>query len=372
MRFISLILLFGLILSSVFGQENENNPGKIGLDRIDASLGYSIMGDWPAILMEKTAGTGVKHIKLVAFWIFMDPSPPNLRQPREQTGYLIVPGLRMPGWHRYYVGGMDLAISEARKYGLEVTIGIHGPPLWPRGADCNYDLGTFHPCGHIKQEMFETFRHALYDFSFYMAERYGSDAKYWILYNEPNLAYSFIPEKPYPGGTLLNAYIDLIYWPMADGLRASGDGIKLVGPEITLLNVESEFGNSRWLEDWIIPILRDYPNHFDVVGIHSYAVDADQTLKKMALVRRVLEQYPRATQRIWLTEFNFGTDKEPLTRKDVFVFRNLLELYSNHWWERSYFFSAMGYLFYDFNDYENFGQEKPLYWFFKIMVQYLN
>ncbi len=362
MRRITIFLLF-LLASPLVASD------KIALDRIDATIGISAKDNWPELLMKKTADTGVKNIKIWAPWVFMDPHPPFAEKPSEEEGYMVVPGKRVEGWHIYFVGVLDKAMQEARKQNLNVSISIHGPPAWPRGEGvCEYDLGTFNPCGTIKQKSFEIFRNALYDFSYYLAHRYP-DVEYWIVYNEPNLPYAFLPEKPYPGGTLLGAYIDLIYWPISDGLKDSGNNIKLVGPEITFLDVQNEYGRTRWLDDWITPLLRDYPDYFDVIGVHSYTIDAYQTIDKMEQFRKERMKY-NPLQRVWMTEFNFGTDKERLTKTDSFIFTNLLVFYSHQWWERSYFFSMMNSLIE--NKSENFGAPKPLYYLFQLLVKYFN
>lgn len=360
-KIIFLILIFSF---SLLAQEN-----KIGLDRIDAMVGRSSTGDMPRFLMEQTAGTGVVDIKIWAWWGSINPDPIFDRKPRELEGYKVVPGIRMSGWHRYRFAYLDSAVAEARAHGLSVALAIHGPPRWPRGNVCDYDLGTYHSCGLIEKSHFDIFRNALFDFSYYLAERYP-DIKYFIAYNEPNLSYAFAVEKPYLGGSLLNSYIDLVYWPIADGVRSSGREVYIVGPEITLQDVNNELGSTKWLEDWILPILENYPNYFDVIGIHSYTVDANQTLEKMEKLRKALKQFSYATQRVWITEFNFGTDKEPLTRRDSNIFLQLLVLFSNQWWERSYFFTMMDSLIY--TDEEYFGQRKPLYDLFKLLVQYFN
>ena len=365
MRKIFAVVLTIFIFSGVSAAQN-----RIGLDRIDAMIRPSAIGDLPRFLMEQAAGTEVKNIKPWAWWGGIDPFPPTAQKPREENGYWVVPGIRMEGWHRYKFEELDRVMNAAKMYNLSVALAIHGPPKWPRGDDvCEYDFGTYHPCGVIKQSHFEIFRNALFDFAYYLALRYP-DVKYFIAYNEPNLPYAFLPEKPYPGGTLLNAYIELAYWPISDGVRATGREVYVVGPEITLLNVENEFGKSRWLEDWIEPMLEYYPNLFDVVGVHNYAVDANQTLEKTEKLRKVFEKFPHATQRIWLTEYNFGTQKESLTRTDMHIFSQLAILYSNQWWERSYLFTMMDSLI--FTDEANFGQRKPLYDLFKLLVQHFN
>lgn len=346
----------------------EGGNSRIGLDRIEAAIGQSSFDGMPELLMKKTAQANVRQIKIWVPWIFMDPDPPFSEQPGDTDEFLIVPGIRLGGWHRYYVGALDRAMAAAQREGLEVTLGISGPPRWPRGTDCKYDLGTSRPCGVIARASEETFKAALYDFSYYMARRYPN-VMYWVVYNEPNLPYAFLPEKPYAAGSLLSAYVDLCYRPISEGLRASGNIVQLIGPEITLLNVSNEFGSTRWLEDWIEPLARDYPDIFNVISVHSYTVDAIQTLQKMTLIKTVLEKYPRATRRVWLTEFNFGTSKEPLTLTDSFIFTNILVLYSNQWWERSYFFTMLGPLL--SSDPKTFGSEKPLYRLFSIAAQYL-
>ena len=343
--------------------------GRIGLDRIDAMIGNSAIGDFPRILMEKTAGTNVLDIKIWAWWGGINPEPNFSEKPKEKEGYLVVPGIRTSGWHRYRFVELDRAVNEARAQGLSVALAIHGPPKWPRGDVCEYDFGTYHPCGVIRQSHFEIFPNTLFDFAYYLAERYP-DVKYFIAHNEPNLPYAFLPEKPYPGGSLLTAYIQLAYWPISDGVRATGREVYVVGPEITLQDVDNEFGKTRWLEDWIVPILEYYPNLFDVIGVHNYAVDANQTLEKMNKLKNALERFPYATQRVWLTEHNFGTAKESLTRTDAHIFSQLLILYSNQWWERNYLFTMMDSLV-DSGE-NNFGSEKSLYWLFKILAQHFN
>lgn len=367
---LALIILAFICCSAAYGQ-------KVGLDRIDAAVGASASGDWPRILAEKTASTGVKHVKIWVPWDTVNAEPPFSVKPRGGREYLIVPCFRTmisdsECWHRYRIKELDQAIQEAENVGLTVTLGIHGPPRWPRGERvCDYDWGTVLPCGIIQQSHYGKFRDALYDFTFYMSGRYPQ-IEYWILYNEPNLPYAFLPEKPYPGaGTLLDAYMFLIYEPMKEALRETGGSFhKLVGPEITAQDVENEFGNTRWMEDWILPILEHFPNSFDVISVHSYTVDAHQTLEKMERFSQALKANPLATQRVWLTEFDFGTDKESLTRTDANRFLNLLVLYSNQWWERSFYFSMMGNLVSSKHD--SFGQEKPLYHLFKVLVENLD
>lgn len=348
------------------------SDGKIGLDRIDAAVSSSVDDEQFRVLMEKTAATGVRHIKIWVPWQVMDGEFPFSEIPIGGANYLVAPCLRTSlsdsnCWHRYYVGPLDRAVTEAERAGLAIDLGIHGPPLWSRGYEdvCEYDWGTVRACGGlIKQTHFQIFSDALYDFTYYISRRYPQ-VEYWIVGNEPNLDYAFNPEQSY--NSRLDMYMSLIYEPMREALWHSGGNFpKLVGPEISLIKIDRE------IEEWIQPLLERYPNAFDVIGVHNYSIDAHKALEKMDQLRKVLAQYPSATQRVWVTEFAFGTDKEPLTRSDVFVFRNLLEFCSNQWWERSYFFSVMGPLLYDYHEPEKFGQEKPLYWLFKVMVQYLD
>lgn len=355
-----LILFFAFDVSA---QVNE----MLGMDRIDAALSIHSNGDLSQFLMQETADSGAKYVKFWVPWKFMDLRPPLSSKPKEENGYLVAPGIRMNGWHKYYVKGLDLAVAEAQKQNLKITLGIHGPPAWPRGEKvCEYDLGTYEPCGIILQSHSEIFKNALFDFSYHMALRYP-EIEYWILYNEPNLPYAFLPQEPWPGGTLLNAYMDLVYWPMADGLRANGNDIKLVGPEITLLNVGNVFGGTNWKEDWIEQILQNYPNHFDVLSVHSYAVDATQTLKKMEIFQEILAKYPHATQRVWLTEFNFGTEKEKLTQTDLYKFVNILWMLKHQWWEKSYLFSFLGSVVYE--EYWRFGKPRPIFFWLQRLFQ---
>ncbi len=342
---------------------------KIGLDRIDAAVGMSATGDWPRVLMDKTAATGVKSIKVWVCWDCIDHDAPSAEMPAGENGYLVVPGIRIAGWHRYNVKALDRVMEEAERAGLTVTLGIHGPPRWPRGDKaCDYDWGTVAPCGIIQQSHFQIFRDALYDFTFYMSERYPH-VEYWILYNEPNLPYAFLPEGPRLG-SLLDLYMFLVYEPMSEALRDTGGAFhKLVGPEITAQDVRNDFGETRWLEDWIIPLLERYPNHFDVIGIHSYTVDAYQTLGRMERLKRALDAHPLSTQRVWVTEFDFGTEKESLTRTDMNRFINLLSLYSNQWWERSFYFSMMDRLI--SADRDTFGVPKPFYRLFAFIAQHM-
>ena len=358
-----------IILNVYFFSVSALSQNRVGLDRIDAMIDRSAVGDIPRFLMEQTAGTGVMDVKIWAWWGGIDQFPPTAEKPPEENGFWVVPGIRMKGWHRYKFEELDRVISATKIYNLSVALAIHGPPKWPRGDVCEYDFGTYHPCGVIRQSHFEIFPNSLFDLAYYLALRYP-EVKYFIAYNEPNLPYAFLPEKPYPGGSLLNAYIQLAYWPVSDGVRATGREVYVVGPEITLQDVENEFGKTRWFEDWIIPIMEYYPNLFDVIGVHNYAVDANQTLEKMEKLQKTLVRFPHATQRIWLTEYNFGTQKESLTRTDIHVFSQLLNLYSNQWWERSYLFTMMDSLI--FTDDANFGQKKPLYDFFKLLVQHYN
>ena len=109
--------------------------------------------------MEQAAGTEVKNIKPWAWWGGIDPFPPTAQKPREENGYWVVPGIRMEGWHRYKFEELDRVMNAAKMYNLSVALAIHGPPKWPRGDDvCEYDFGTYHPCGVIKQSHFEIFR----------------------------------------------------------------------------------------------------------------------------------------------------------------------------------------------------------------------
>lgn len=357
------VFVFCLFSSLSFAQN------KIGLDRIDAMVGPSSAGDVPRFLMEQTADTGVKDVKPWAWWGFIDFAPPYVERPRNQDGFSVVPGIRMQGWHKYRFAELDRVMNAVKMYNLSAALAIHGPPKWPRGDVCDYDLGTYHPCGTILRESYETFKSALFDFSFYLAQRYP-EVKYFIAYNEPNLPYAFNPEKPYLGGSLLSTYIELAYWPIADGVRATGREVYVVGPEITLQNVENEFTRTRWFEDWINPIVEYYPNFFDVIGVHSYTVDAAQTIKKLDLIKSALSKHLAATQRVWVTEHNFGTAKESLTRTDRNIFSQLLIFYSSQWWERSWFFTMMDSLIY--SDEARFGQRKPLYGFFQLLVKYFN
>lgn len=364
-----MLKILAVILVVLFFCSVSYAQNRIGLDRIDAMVGSSAVGDFPGILMEKTAGTGITDVKIWAWWGWINSEPNFQARPQEKEGYLVVPGIRMTGWHRYRFAELDKVMNEARAYGLSVTLAVHGPPKWPRGDVCEYDLGTYHPCGIIKTDYYETFKATWFDFAYYLAQRYP-EVKYFIAYNEPNLPYAFLPEKPYPGGSLLTAYMEFVYWPFADGVRASGREVYIVGPEITLQDVNNEFGNSRWLENWILPILENYPNHFDAIGVHSYSVDAHQTLEKMKKLRKALEKFPHATQRVWLTEFNFGTAKESLTRTDVHIFSQLLILHSNQWWERSWFFTMLDNLV--FADGEHFGEVRPLYRHFQTIIKHFN
>lgn len=350
-------------LGTCFAQMKE----KLGIDRIDAALPTHSNGELITFLMEQTTNLGVKHVKIWIPWIFLDDLPPSKIKPKIENGYIIVPGIRMEGWHKYRIKELDVAILEAKKNGLSVVLGIHGPPIWPRGENvCEYDLGTHEPCGMILQSHFEIFKNALFDFSFYMSQRYP-EVEYWILYNEPNLPYAFLPQHPLPGGSMLDAYMELIFQPMADGLRANRNDVKLVGPEITLLDVENEFGKTKWLDDWIYPILRYYPNYFDIFSVHVYSVDAHQTIKEMSRLKLALDQFPYATQRVWLTEFNFGTEKEKLTQTDLHVFVNILWMLKYQWWERSYFFSFLGSVVYE--EYWRLGVPKPIFFWLQRLLK---
>lgn len=355
------LILFFPICS--FAQINE----MLGVDRIDAAVRVHSDGGLKIFLMEQTGNFGVKHVKIWVPWIFMDNLPPQDIKPKEESGYIVVRGIRMKGWHKYRVKELDEALTEAKKQNLTITLGIHGPPVWPRGDVCVYDLGTREPCGMILQSHFDVFKNALFDFSFYMGQRYP-EIEYWIIYNEPNLPYAFLPQHSLPGGSMLNAYMELVYWPMADGLRASSNNIKLVGPEITLMDIENEFVNTRWKEDWIEQILINYPNSFDVLGVHLYAIDANKAIETMNLLKKILLKYPYATQRVWITEFNFGTEKEKLTEKDSYVFVNILRMLKNQWWERGYFFSFLGSAVYE--EYWRFGEPKPIFFWIKRLLNF--
>jgi len=364
MKKISTAILAICLFSSFSFTQN-----RIGLDRIDAMVGTSTVGDFPKILMERTADTGVTDIKIWAWWGWINSEPNFQERPSKREGYWVVPGIRTSGWHRYRFEELDKAMNEAKAKGLSVALAVHGPPKWPRGDVCDYDLGTYHPCGIIRKDHYEIFKAAWFDFAFYLAQRYP-EVQYFIAYNEPNLPYAFLPEKPYIGGSLLTAYMELAYWPFADGVRASGREVYIVGPEITLQDVNNEFGDLRWLENWILPILEHYPNHFDVIGVHSYTVDSHKTLERMEKLRELLKKFPHATQRVWLSEFNFGTEKESLTRTNANIFPQLLTLYSNQWWERSYFFTMLDNLV--FADSQHFGEIRPLHHLFKELVRYYN
>ncbi len=361
-----LICFLFLLPVSSFSQD------RIGLDRIDAAIGKSAEGDWPRVLMEKTAGLNILTFKMWICWQCFDPEPPSLVRPPDADGYIVVPGVRMPGWHRYRVAELDRALLEAKRLGLTAVLGIHGPPEWPRGDKaCPYDWGTVLPCGIISQSSFGTFRDALYDYTHAMAERYY-DVNSWLLYNEPNLPYAFLPEsdKKFEGSSLLDSYMFLIYEPMHDALRdVLGSSVEIVGPEITLLDVRNDFGQTRWLEDWIIPILERYPKSFDIISVHNYGVDSNQILEKMTRLKAALDAHPNATQRIWTTEFDIGTDKESLTRTTENTFLNLLVIRSNQWWERSFYFTFLTRLVSDHAD--TFGEELPLYYLFKTLAHTL-
>ena len=346
---------------------------RIGLDRIDAAtLGQSSQGDWPSILMEKTAETNAKCIKMWIPWETIDYFAPTLKKPKESDGYIVVPGIRTKNadgqllWHQYRVAELDRVIAEARRLGLEVALGIHGPPEWPRGDKaCPYDWETVLPCGIISLDHYGIFSDAVYDVTYYMAVRYAVHS--WLVYNEPNLPYAFLPEQP-RFGSLLDLYMLLVYEPMRDALYdALGFSVQIVGPEITMLDVRNDFGQTRWLEDWIIPILERYPHAFDVISVHNYGVDADQMLKKMDRLKAALEAHPNATQRVWTTEFDIGSDKESLTRTPANVFLNLLVLRSSQWWERQFYFTFLGRLVSDHAD--SFGEELPLFPLFKALVR---
>lgn len=357
-----MVLLVLFFACPAFAQTNE----MLGMDRIDAALPFNSNGELNQ--MKETADLHIKYVKIWVPWIFMDNSPPKNIKPKEENGYMVVRGVRMAGWHKYKIKELDAALLEAKKQNLKVALGIHGPPAWPRGEGvCGYDLGTREPCGIILQSHFETFKNSLFDFSFYMGQRYP-EIEYWILYNEPNLPYAFLPQYPLPGDSLLNAYMELIFWPMADGLRANGNNVKLVGPEITLLDVQNEFGSTKWLDDWIYPILRDYPNHFDILSVHLYSVDAHQTIEKMSHLKLALDQFPYATQRVWLTEFNFGTEKEKLTQSDLYGFVNILWMLKHQWWERSYFFSFFGSVVYE--EYWRFGAPRPMFFWLQRLLKF--
>ncbi|TSC74505.1 MAG: hypothetical protein G01um101444_275 [Parcubacteria group bacterium Gr01-1014_44] len=321
-------IILAVILSAIFFSPEATfaSDGKIGLDRIDAAVSQAKDDNQFRDIMGKTVTIGVKHIKIWAPWQVMDSEFPFSEMPVGGEDYLVVPCLRtsLPDsncWHRYYVASLDRAVAEATRAGLSIELGIHGPPLWPRGYEdvCEYDWGTVRACGGlIKQTHFQIFPEALYDFTFYISRRYPQ-VEYWIVGNEPNLDYAFNPESLH--GSKLDMYMSLVYEPMREALWHSGGNFpKLVGPEISLIKIDRE------IEEWIQPLLERYPKAFDVIGVHNYSIDAHKALDKMEQLRKVLEQYPLATQRVWVTEFAFGTDKEPLTKSDIFVFRNLLEL----------------------------------------------
>jgi hypothetical protein len=168
-------------------------------------------GQDPQRLFSKVPETGATFVRLILNWRLVAPEtrPPGFDAPDpEDPAY---------DWH-----GFDAQVLAADEEGLKVIVDILDAPSWARARDGRG--------GPYKPDPV-----ALAQFAKAAATRYGGNfedlprARYWQLWNEPNLAVSLRPQ--YVGDTLysagwyrgmLNAFANAVHSVRSDNLVIAG------------------------------------------------------------------------------------------------------------------------------------------------------
>jgi hypothetical protein len=319
--FPSILCLWLLAGVNVFPQRT-----RVGIHRIEAQ----ISGPDAPMLMDKTAQTGARWILIRAHWVFIEPGAPAGPAPGS-------PGAKS-GVHAYDWVAVDDAVKLGRSRGLNVALQLTKAPDWATGAraGCGGDLGeSDDDCGRITNAKKDLFKNAWEDLCYNAGLRYSSDVQHFVLWNEPNLRPNFNPEGPYDN--VVNEYWRLIAQPGRAGIKTANPGARVVGPEISTLN--SYWGN--WRDNGVDPLLRFFPDAFDVFTVHSYNANASVTLAKMAELRQEMTEHGLlGIKPVWLTEFNFQSGTCNLTDQQLepqveAVYNNM----DTSWWAKSFYFN---------------------------------
>lgn len=120
----------------------------------------------------------------------------------------------------------------------------------------------------------------------------GMGVRYWEVWNEPNI-FAFW-QAPFPD------YLKL-YDVTAEAALLADPSVKIGGPAVSYFSTDHI---GEWLEHERWNYLGNIPAHVDFISWHSYGNSPEEVAADIRHMRKILEDFPMFTPKIFITEFN--------------------------------------------------------------------
>lgn len=120
----------------------------------------------------------------------------------------------------------------------------------------------------------------------------GMAVRYWEVWNEPNIWQFW--QAPFP------EYLKL-YDITAEAALLADPTVKIGGPAVSYFSTD-HIGEFLEHERW--NVLGGLPAHVDFISWHSYGNSPDEVAADIRQIRKILEEFPMFSPKIFITEFN--------------------------------------------------------------------
>ncbi len=240
--------------------------------------------------VEMLSLAGISWIKEGFPWSEIEPSEGSFWDPEFQQD----------SWQKY-----DEIVDLAEEYGIRIIARLDHTPEWARPEGSGFHTPPSDPA------VFGRFVEAF-------VERYSGRIQYIQIWNEPNLA------REWGGEIDPNGYFEL--------LREAYVGAKSADPEVVVLSAPMAMTNEH--SERAIPEF-DYwealydlgaGDYFDVLTATGYGIDQapDEepshdviNLRRIELLRDVLEDYGDSEKPIWLTEYGWNAAPDSIPEDEL-------------------------------------------------------
>jgi hypothetical protein len=233
-----------------------------------------------------------------------------------QKGYFFDDKWSKSAWDKF-----DVIVDLADKYGLEVIARVSHPPAWAKAEDGS---------GPLKDN------NDLADFANALLEHYNGRIQYVQVWNEPNLAAEWVPDKAVdPAG-----YAEMMKTFYPSVKAAHPDAIILSAPLAITLEGPELRGNMNDLDYWNGLYDAGIKGNFDVASANAYGLDqppeaepGPRTLnfRRVELLREIMVENGDADKAIWLNEYAWNASPESLPEEEKNYWRHVSEETQAEW-----------------------------------------
>ena len=308
----------------VFTDYRKENPVVIQPDNMFGIDIEDISDDRIDDTLDKLSETGASWIRVYAMWSFIEPNPPDVSYADGSWG-------NFTGRHAYNWDHLDKIVNGARERGINVYLTNIWPPQWANGRTsdtCNPFTGGDLSCGDVILNS-----HWFTDFVYNEVSHFVGRVQYYGLWNEPNDRHSFNG----PSDTVyLNVFMDTYAFGAKSALLAADPSAKLVGPELSMgTGIPSERG--AWDKSWLEPILKRWPDIFDVLSVHNHSNSHNDAKGKAEKVKDLMARYG-VYREFWMTEFGVDSCDVELGAQAYQLERVYADTMNRNWWTKTFYY----------------------------------